>query len=53
MSDRVCVIEKGSIIVESTAQEIKDKYGKGYYLSVSHNDHPLDQEEVEKFKHIA
>lgn len=34
LSDRVCVIERGSLIAEGTPSEIKDRYGRGYYLSI-------------------
>ena len=34
LSDRICVIEKGDLIAEGTPNQIKDQYGKGYYLSI-------------------
>lgn len=34
LTDWICVIEKGSVIVENTATQIKEKYGKGFHLEI-------------------
>jgi hypothetical protein len=42
------VIEKGSIIVENTAEFIKERYGKGYHLSLL----ARDEEQALTYSHI-
>lgn len=34
LSDWICVIEKGSVIVQNSPDQIKEKYGNGYYLTL-------------------
>lgn len=34
LTDWICLIEKGSVIVENTAAQIKEKYGKGFHLEI-------------------
>jgi ABC-type multidrug transport system ATPase subunit len=37
LSDRICVIKKGKIVEQGTPAEIKEKHGRGYYLTIYHN----------------
>jgi ABC-type multidrug transport system ATPase subunit len=55
LTDWICVIEKGSIIVENTAAQIKEKYGKGFHLEVclKNNEGVFQYTDIEKYKSMV
>lgn len=55
LADWICVIEKGAIIVENTSENIKQKYGKGYHLTITSKveEGQLKYADVEKIKSLV
>jgi hypothetical protein len=47
------VIEKGAVIVENTAAQIKEKYGKGFHLEVCLKEGQITYPLVEKYRSIV
>ena len=54
LSDWICVIEKGSVIVENTSQVIKEQYGKGYHLNlvIKEPGHTLTYSDIDHYRQI-
>jgi ABC-type multidrug transport system ATPase subunit len=53
LTDWICVIEKGAVIVENTAAQIKERYGKGFHLEVCLREGQLTYQLVERFRAVV
>lgn len=55
LTDWICVIEKGSVIVENTAAQIKEKYGKGFHLEIcmKSSSASFKYQDIERYKAMS